>query len=210
MRKIVLVLPLAAAALVAGCGGSSPKAAVDVSSTPPAQASETSAVTAPPSVTASDSSAPSGPAACATADLTVSLSTPGGAAGSQYYPLHFVNNGSSACTMTGYPGVSFVAPGNGQQVGKAATRSSATTPTVTLAPGGEATATVQVGETANFSPTDCGPTPVSGLRVYPPANKTSAYVPFPAGNQSACSKDLSSTGSGQLIVRPVKAGNTGT
>jgi hypothetical protein len=213
VRKIVLVLPLAAAALVAGCGGSSPKAGVGVDSTTPAQSTATNTVTVPPTTSApaptSSGPAPTGPAACTTANLAVSLGSAGGAAGSMYYPLHFVNKGSASCTMTGFPGVSFVAPGNGKQVGKAATRSSAATPTVTLAPGGEATASVQVGETGNFSPADCGPTAVSGLRIYPPANKAAAYVKLP-GSQQACSKDLSSTGSNQLVVRPVKAGSSGT
>lgn len=213
MRRIVLVLPFAVAGLVAGCGGSSAKTAVGVdSSTPPVPSTATDTATVPPTTSApapASSTAPTGPAACATASLAVSLGTANGAAGSTYYPLHFVNKGSTSCTMTGYPGVSFVAPGNGSQVGKAATRSAASTPTVTLAPGGEATATVQVAQTGNFSPADCGPTAVSGLRVYPPANTAAAYVTLP-GNQQGCSKDLSSTGSSQLIVRPVLAGSAGT
>lgn len=208
MHKIVLVVPLAAvAALVAGCGGSSSKADVGVGSTSPAPATGTSTVTTPPPSSASTTT-PSGPAACATDNLALSLGPAGGAAGSLYYPLHFVNKGTTSCTMTGYPGVSFVAPGNGQQVGKAGTRPSEPTPTVTLAPGGEATATVQIGETGNFSPADCGPTAVSGLRIYPPGNTAAAYVAFPSPQQ-ACSKDLTSTGSNQLVVHPVKAGATG-
>ncbi len=139
----------------------------------------------------------------------MSLGTPNGTAGSIYYPLHFVNKGSAACTMTGYPGVSFVAPGNGTQVGKAATRTTAPTPTVTLGPGGQATATVQIAETGNFSQADCGPTTVSGLRIYPPANTADTYVKF-SNSQQACSKDLSPTGSNQLVVRPVKPAKTGT
>ena len=209
MRKIVLVLPLAAAALVAGCGGSSSKAGVGVdSTTPPVQSTATDTATVPPSnsAPAPNGTAPTGPAACTTANLTVSLGSGNGAAGSSYYPVHFVNKGSASCTMTGFPGISFVAPGNGNQVGKAATRSSAATPAVTLAPGGEATATVQIAQTGNFGASDCVPTAVSGLRIYPPANTAAAYVPLP-GNQQACSKDLSSTGSGQLIVRPVQAGS---
>lgn len=209
MRTIVLVLPLAAAALLAGCGGSSPKAGVDVTSgsPPPFTASDTA--TAPPTTAGgSTSSAPTGPAPCATTNLTVSLGAGQGAAGSTYYPLHFVNKSSSACTMTGYPGVSFVAPGNGHQVGAAATRSTDAAPTVTLAPGGEGTATVQIASYQDFGPAACGATAVSGLRIYPPANTAAAYVPLP-GSQQACAKNTSPTGSSQLIIRPVKAGTTG-
>lgn len=43
-----------------------------------------------------------------------------GAAGSIYYPIEFTNTSSVACTLYGYPGVSFVtAPGS--QAGAAAT-----------------------------------------------------------------------------------------
>lgn len=209
MHKFVLVLPLAAAAVLAGCGGSSSKAGLDAgTTTPPAESTTTGAVTSPPASTTTSSSAPVGPGACVTTNLAVSLGSPNGAAGSSYYPLHFVNKGSASCTMTGFPGVSFVAPGSGQQVGAAATRSQADTAVVTLAPGGQATAVVQIAQTGNFSPADCGPTAVSGLRVYPPGNTAAAYVPFP-GPQQECSKDLTSTGSSQLIIRPVKAGTTG-
>lgn len=182
MRRIAVLFSMAAVLLVAGCGGSSPRPGADISISP---------------------------LVCETSHLAVSLGTADGAAGSTYYPLHFVNKGNSACTMTGYPGVSFVAPGTGKQVGEPATRSRRATPTVTLAPKGEATATVQVAETGNFSAGTCGPTAVSGLRIYPPGNTAAAYVKLP-DKQQACSKNLSSTGSNQLIIRPVKAGSAAT
>lgn len=187
VKRTVLVSSLAAAARLAGCGGSSSKAGASVSSSiPPAQSTATSTASVPLTTSApapTSSLASSGPAACATANLGVSLGGDMGAAGSVYYQLHFVNRGSSACTMTGYPGVSFVAPGNGQQVGRAGTRSPAPTPVVTLTPEGEATATVQVAEAQNFTAADCGSTAVSGLRVCPPANAAAAYVKFPGSTQ---------------------------
>jgi hypothetical protein len=108
--------------------------------------------------------------------------------------------------MTGFPGVSFVAPGNGMQVGTAATRTTDPTPTVILAPGDHATAALQIVDTSNFSPEDCGPTAVSGLRIYPPNNPAAAYVDF-HGSAQECSKDLSATGSYQLSIQPVMPGN---
>lgn len=208
MNKIVLVAPLAGAALLAGCGSTSHATRGTV---PPLQTGTSSgaATSAAPTGTSTDTEPPPASDACTTANLSLSLGPPNGAAGSSYYPLHFTNTGSAACTITGYPGVSFVAPGGGQQVGAAATRSGDATPTATLAPGAEATATVQVASYQNFDPGTCAPTAVSGLRVYPPGSTTAAYVAFPGGNQQACSKDLSSTGSSELIIRPVKAGASG-
>lgn len=204
MNKIVLVAPLAGAALLAGCGSSSHASHNTV---PPLQTGTTSAGTptsAAPTVTPTVTQSPTGPAACATAHLAVSLGDGQGAAGSVIYPLHFTNKGSAACTLTGYPGVSLVAPGNGQQVGAAAQRDGGPTPTVTLAPGAEATANIRMVNYQNFSAGDCAPTAVSGLRVYPPGNTAAAYVSFTKAQQ-ACSKNP--PGGSGLGVRPVTAGN---
>lgn len=207
MNKIVLVAPLAGAALLAGCGSSSHASRNTV---PPLQTGTTSAGTptsAAPTVTSTVTQSPTGPAACATAHLAVSLGDGNGAAGSLIYPLHFVNKGSAACTITGYPGVSFVAPGSGQQVGPAAQRDGGPAATVTLAPGAEATASIRIVNYQNFSPSDCAPAPVSGLRVYPPGNTAAAYVSFTTASQEACSKGVA--GGSEISVMPVKAGDSG-
>ena len=75
------------------------------------------------------------------------LSQGGAAAGSTYVPIDFTNTSGSACTMDGYPGVSFVRSPSGAQLGNPASRNPAAVPaTVTLAPGGVAHAILQVGE----------------------------------------------------------------
>ena len=165
----------------------------------------------PPTTTATASAtAPpvSGPKPCATVNLSVTLGANDGAAGSTYYPVHFTNRGAASCMISGFPGVSFVAPGNGKQVGAPAVRSAGNNGTVTLASGSEATAVLQVANYQAFSAGACAPVAVSGFRVYPPGNTAATYVALP-GAQKACSKDLSSTGSNQLVIRAVKAGSTG-
>lgn len=139
--------------------------------------------------------------ACASRDLSVHLGQAGGAAGSVYQPIVFTNTGSVTCTLDGYPGVSFVAPQSGRQVGAPASRNPQHPSTsVRLAPGSSASATLQVANYANYPPSTCRPTTVSGLRVYPPASKTAVYVPF-AHTQQACSTTVE-----QLTVQAVVSG----
>jgi len=140
---------------------------------------------------------------CSTSGLSLRLGAAGHAAGSAYIPIVFTNTSGSSCTLTGYPGVSFVAPGSGHQVGKAASRNTQHLgSTVTLASGGSASALIQIANTDNFTD-GCGATAASGLRVYPPDNKAAAYVAF-TQNEQVCSDDV-----GQLSVESVVAGTAG-
>jgi hypothetical protein len=96
-----------------------------------------------------------------------------------FEPVRFTNKGSSACTMYGYPGVSFVTAGSGDQIGAAASRNPQhAARTVTVAPGASAEAILQVVDHGNYDPGQCKATDVSGLRVYPPGQTSAAYVPF--------------------------------
>jgi hypothetical protein len=113
-----------------------------------------------------------------------------GTAGSFYAPLVFTNTGSSSCTLRGYPGVSYVAPRTGQQVGAAATHNARyAVTTVTLAAGRSASAVVQLVDIGNFPRSRCVPATASGLRVYPPGSSAAAYVAFSAPQQT-CSTQV--------------------
>src|SRR3954453_17548441 len=127
------------------------------------------------------------PGRCTTGNLSVHLGPAGGAAGSTYEPLVFTNKGSATCTLNGYPGVSFVAPSSGKQVGAPASRNPQhPAALVTLAPGATASALLQIANEANYPATTCKPTTVSGLRVSPPGATTALYVAFNSA-QKACS-----------------------
>ena len=144
------------------------------------------------------------PARCTTGNLSVRLGATGGAAGSTYEPLVFTNKGSATCTLDGYPGVAFVAPQSGKQVGAAASRNPQHAASlVTVAPGASASAMLQIANHANYPASSCTPTTVSGLRVYPPGSTTAIYVPF-AHTQQACSTKVN-----QLSVEAVVAGTAG-
>lgn len=182
IRSLVVPVTLLAAAAV-GCGTSSP-----------------APITVLPAAGSS-----SQPSACRTADLSVRLGSPQGAAGSVYAPLVFTNTGDGSCRLAGYPGVSYVAPHSGHQVGAAASRNPQhPARTVTLAPGGHAAAVVQMVAYQNYPRSKCAPTRVSGLRVYPPNNTAAKYVAF-GSHRSACSTKVS-----QLTVEAVVRGASGT
>lgn len=130
---------------------------------------------------------------CKTAALAVTVDggRAGGATGSTYYPVDFVNTSGTPCMLDGYPGVSFVTvPGTaGRQIGAAAQRNAEFGLTVVrLAPGGYAHAWLQVAQAGNYPESSCHLVTALGLRVYPPGESRPGYVrrDFPAcANASA-------------------------
>jgi hypothetical protein len=127
-------------------------------------------VATPPSGSAS-------PVRCTTPELSAALGPPEGTAGSVFRLIVFSNKGSRTCELQGFPGVSYVAGDDGHQVGPAAQRSGEGGPAVRIAPGGTAVATLQLVNVQNFDPAACMPTAVRGLRVYPPGDTVSLFVP---------------------------------
>ena len=134
------------------------------------------------STTVPSTTVPSTARPCSTTQLSVTLGRGNGTAGSVYVPLQFRNRGSSACTLYGYPGVSYVTGPGGNQVGRAAQRmgpvgGQSAEAVVTLAPGSVGQATLRVIDVSNFPASSCSAIPVRGLRVYPPGETTAAFVP---------------------------------
>ncbi len=191
-RMAMLTAPVLLALLASACT-SGPNQA-DVTTTVPTTTAPTTTAptttapttTAPsttaPTTTAPSTTAPSTTQPCSTAQLSVTLGKGNGTAGSVYVPLQFRNNGSSACTLYGYPGVSYVTGATGQQVGSAAERTAPVAgetveQVVTLAPGSVAQATLQEIDVGNFPASTCSPVAVRGLRVYPPGQTAAAFIP---------------------------------
>jgi hypothetical protein len=144
-------------------------------------------------------------AQCATGALRVSLGTAGGAAGSVYYPLEFTNVSGTPCTMYGYPGVSFVSGPGGAELGGAAVRDPAQGPAlVTLAPGAEAHASVQVVVAQNYPKSVCKPVTAHWLRVYPPDQYAPLYTDLTA---MTCTGTI--PGGSTLGIYVVRAGANG-
>ncbi len=175
-RSLALALGTTALALfAAGCSSGSE------GSTATSQAPRTVVVTSTESATStlprpSTSTEIEEPGRCPAAQLRGSLITPPGAmsAGATHRVLVLTNAGSTACTLAGFPGVSFVGDGNGTQLGAAARREGTAERTVTLQPTDSARATLTVAEAGNFP--DCSPATADGLRVYPPDDRDSLFV----------------------------------
>jgi hypothetical protein len=189
--RIILGASVVAVAAVAGCGGGATHNAAKIAPAGSGGKSPDRVV-----ATSTETSA----TGCLTKNLSFSIGTPDGTAGSVYEPLRLTNKGSTTCTLFGYPGVSFVTAGSGDQVGADASRNPQhSAVTVTLASGATAESIVQVVDHMNYSPSQCKAADVSGFRVYPPGETSAAYVPFDHAS-SACSTDVT-----QLTVEAVAA-----
>lgn len=189
-RRIGLVAGAAGLAgltvLVAACGGSP-------SSSPPAGNASTSAPTssgstAPTSPAPSASSSPtsSSPAQteaanCLSSDLQAKLGQAQGAAGTYYQVVVFTNTTNAACTLYGYPGVSFVTGVGGHVIGAPATRNTAIGDVlVTLQPGAEASTLVGVEDVGALPPSKCNAGKADWLQIYPPGDTGALYVQYSA------------------------------
>ncbi|HEY2552200.1 MAG TPA: DUF4232 domain-containing protein [Streptosporangiaceae bacterium] len=173
------------AAALAACGtpagqGAAPAKTITVTVSPPAAPGTPVASTAP-----AGSPSPIGP--CTTSVLSVRTGSTGAAAGSVFVPITFTNNSNSACTLLGYPGVSFVPDRTGgHQIGAAASRNPAhKAALVTLEPGQTGNAMLQIADALNFPASRCHQVTAHGLRVYPPNQTAPVVVLF---TSVACAK----------------------
>lgn len=136
--------------------------------TPPAEATTTAIAEAP----------------CAASSLSLSLASEEGAAGSRFDVLAFTNSGTTACTLSGYPAVSLMAP-NGQprspfrilQDPGPYYGDAAAIQAVRLAPGGSAYFDLVTTAVAGEVPGETEPCPaVVAVRVSPPGGSGSAQA----------------------------------
>ncbi|WP_331741791.1 DUF4232 domain-containing protein [Kitasatospora sp. NBC_00039] len=162
-----------------GTGGSAtaPSSSGPATVTPPSTGPST---TVPPS-TVPPSTAPA-PATglhdCATSQLAVVQTDVSVGAGQYYSTLAFTNTSDTACSLTGYPGVSYVGE-NGVQSGNPADRSPGTVTTVTLQPHGTAGAVLHdANGTGGYDPAECRLSPAEGLRIYPPNQTAALFLPW--------------------------------
>ncbi|WP_426504856.1 DUF4232 domain-containing protein [Dactylosporangium sp. McL0621] len=197
-----LTLLLAAAA---GCTSDGGTAAAPGSSALPASAEPSGA--APASSAAPEPSGSGGGTGgdstrCHHGDLQIEVAPApgGGAAGTQYSWLKFVNMTSHRCTLYGYPGVSWVTGANGQQVNRPAGRDPSAKPEhFGLDAHQPAHAQVSMPQTGNFGDADCKPVQAAGFRVYLPDETAADFVPVP---MTVCSAD----GVGLAQIGPMISG----
>jgi hypothetical protein len=126
---------------------------------------------------------------CATSQLDLVAGTPNSGAGSVFVPLEFTNTGDETCAILGYPGVSLVSADTDEQIGAPATRGPEHgEPTMLeLSPGDTATADLRITRAENYPTETCDPAPTSGLRVYPPNQRASLFLPYE--NVTGCANE---------------------
>jgi hypothetical protein len=88
------------------------------------------------------------------------------------YEIAFRNTGASTCTMSGYPGVSFL-DGSGNQVGAPAARNPMAHTQVSVAPGATVYSLLRVG---NPDPYNCPVAMPQKIRVFPPNETELALI----------------------------------
>lgn len=140
-----------------------------------------------------------GGSSCATSQLDVSLANEQGAAGSRLADIVFRNTSTEPCTLNGFPGVSAVTNNDGTQLGAAAARETGRGASpVTIPPGGSARAGLNMTVVGVLDPASCQPQAADGLRVYPPGETASAFIPVPG--LEGCAGDAN-----YLSIQPVTA-----
>ncbi|MFC4031827.1 DUF4232 domain-containing protein [Streptomyces polygonati] len=153
----------------------------------------TGSPTVPPRPTSSGgATSPATTAMCTAAQLSAALGGGDAGAGNLYRYLVLTNTSTTACHLTGFPGLSLL-DANGAQIGDPATREPVAYQPVVLAPGGSASDTVH---TVNHQGA-CLPESVR-VRVYPPGSRASLVFP---GKITNCD-DL-------LAITPLTGGETG-
>ncbi|MBL1098770.1 DUF4232 domain-containing protein [Streptomyces coffeae] len=113
---------------------------------------------------------------CSTQALKLTVGRKDVGAGNVYLPLVLTNTSTSACTLTGFPGVSLL-DADGALIGAPAVRRGPSHSTVSLPPGGRASAVLHTLN-EGVSDTPCWK-PAAAIRAYPPdslrAMKTAAH-----------------------------------
>lgn len=192
------VATLATAALLTACsGGDGPTGdrGPIIGGTPTSAFAGTTAPAATtPAATATpidpgrgDGETPADPAdlpRCTTGELTGSYVYDDAGAGSQFWTLVLTNTGDRTCELTGFPGVSFVGGDDGHQIGNPADMSGETHGAVRLGTGGSAGAAMRMVNPQMYDAAQCRPETARGLRVYPPGDTASLFVPW---ELTACS-----------------------
>jgi hypothetical protein len=200
------VLLASVAALLTACTGSSGSSAA--SGGPATSASSVPASSAPAS-SAPASSAPAGsaatpaPPASSSAvavagawsgtgalcpDLQVKLGLAQGTSNTTYQVIEFVNHGSVACIMSGYPGVNLAGGTPTAPIGwPAAHTASPAARLVTLQPGGVGNALLQITDARTYATAKCGPVQAQYLIVYRPNNAAPVKLAY---GTTACSKPV--------------------
>ncbi|MFJ8914485.1 DUF4232 domain-containing protein [Amycolatopsis sp. NPDC102389] len=204
-----LVAGTAGLLLLSACGSEPAPVAQNTSASPSSSAPDTSAAPSASSSSPAPSPQPAQPppaqaqkndGLCKAGDVKLSLKDSDAAAGTVYRKLVITNSSGHACTVQGFPGVSYVTGADGHQVGEAAYRDGAKGGPVQLGNGESAIADVGFANVRNYPEEVCKPVETRGLRVYLPQETASNFV---AMQGLGCTGKISGN---QLVVKTVHKG----
>jgi Protein of unknown function (DUF4232) len=131
--------------------------------------------------------------AAAAQDLKVSIGGTEGRKGVGYINLMFDNRGNQTCTLYGCPGVSFATgPQGNEQVGQPATELPSPPRTlVTIQPGHQVGAMLELLEEHISNGAPCDPAKADWLKIYPPNQASAVLLPWDGNVCSGSEIDLS-------------------
>jgi hypothetical protein len=197
--RLAAAAALASACALLGACGSTPAPGTIPTTTVTIQPAGSSSSTTAAATGSSSPATSAGPAGCQASGLQARLGAAQGAAGTSYQVIVLTNTANAACTLYGYPGVSFVTGVGGGEVGMPASKDPLVSKTlVTLGPGATANFLLAVHDAGAFP--DCKITNVDWLRIFPPGDYGSIYLQY---KTLACANPDKSI----LGVGPVRAGS---
>ena len=175
-RLSAVGLALSIAISASGCSGGHPRARTAVPSpTSLAARSEPTTTTVNVNATA---------ASCSSAQLEITARSGQGATGNWAFPIIFRNVSHNACSLYGYPGVSWITA-SGAVIGVPARQvqdPASPASTVNLSSGQSAYSVVEVPTVANQESLGCRSIQAAGIRVYAPGSTSAILItPSPDG-----------------------------
>ncbi len=141
--------------------------------------------------TPSNGHAKATPAACTS--IRTTLGGQQGSAGSVYQNIRFTNTGSTACQLTGHPGVAYVNAHRHLLGWPAQPFQTKTAPSVVVPPGQAVAATLRIPDYGNFLAMDCVKFNANQIRVAFAGRIT--YLPW---NQTECTSKYARSYIGQV------------
>lgn len=177
MNLPALAAPALTTLVLAAVGGCSASGSASTAATAGASQTAVSASPAARAAAAPATASAAGPQHCPSTALRV-RTTPGSgeAMDGVYWDLTFINTGTTACTLYGYPGLSFLTAARSALTAPAG-RAAASRLQVTLAPGQTASAQVKTPNVGNLPAAACRQAVAKSLEVYPPNDTAPVFVP---------------------------------
>jgi hypothetical protein len=121
-------------------------------------------------------------------DLQVKLGLAQGTSNTTYQVIEFVNRGSVACVMDGYPGVNLAGGSPVVPIGLPAAHTGfPRAKVVTLQPGGAGNALLQITNARTYAAAACGPVQARYLIVYRPNRAAPVKLAY---GTTACSRPV--------------------